>query len=191
MYGCYSNIRLNENERKILKDEPDDYIWYKCVLSKVFQDNNNFEVRQDIEIPQDEDDDGVLLMVDDGSLIYFKTLEGNFDNIQAEKVSKVCSFIENTFNCPFKVYVACRTNFCINHDDDFGISSNVYFARIYAAVAEKIVDELESKLVANEEFTISDSINHILLPFLSYKDKDVFEEKYAHYMDLINSYGGK
>lgn len=118
-------------------------------------------------------------------------MEGNFDNIQAEKVSKVCSFIENTFNCPFKVYVACRTNFCINHDEDFGISSNVYFARIYAAVAEKIVDELESKLVANEEFTISDSINHILLPFLSYKDKDVFEEKYAHYMDLINSYGGK
>ena len=60
MFGIYSNQRLSENERKILKSNPDDYLWYAIMLNVFFHDDNCFQVREDIEIPQKEDDDGTF-----------------------------------------------------------------------------------------------------------------------------------
>jgi hypothetical protein len=47
---------------------------------------------------------------------------------------------------------------------------------------DEIVEMLTHKLKNKEEFTVQDRIFHILLPYMRYKDREVFLPKYQHYM---------
>ena len=190
MFGCFSNIRLSEQERKILKDEPDDAIWYSMVLGNLFKDNRRFQIREDIEVPKKEDDDGVLLMMEDGSIVYFRTSDGVFDNGEYNYMIGVCSWIVNKFHRPLNVYMACDSRPQMSFDSkNEGVVAKIVLSRFITGDNEKIIDRLVHKLENNEEFDYGDSVDHMLLPFGGYKNKSVFDKKYAHYMDLINSCG--
>ena len=69
MFGIYSRQRLSENESKILKSNPDDYNWYYVMLQTLFEDDRFFQVREDIEVPKKEDDDGVVLILEGGDVV--------------------------------------------------------------------------------------------------------------------------
>ena len=192
MFGIYSNQRLTERERKILYEHPDDYNWYMVVLSQIFNDPRFFQVREDIKLPQSEDDDGVVLIFDDGEVVYFKTIGGEVRKRDVESIIEVCSFLEDQFNQPIVAYVVCPTEFW-----DVDIESmdcyckfKIVFSAIKSDDGEEIIEKLEEKLDSNQKFTFEDTVDHILLPFTGYNDKDVFEKKFKHYMNKVNANGG-
>ena len=190
MLGIYSNKRLTENERAILHLNPDDYEWYMVVLGQVFKDHRFFQVREDIELPQKEDDDGVVLMMEGGDPIYFKTLSGDLTDEETEAIYEVCSFLEKKFDRPIDAYVLCKASstVCVSKCSHCRGNIRIYFNFLGTNDGEEIIERLEAKLKNNEKFNVEDSFDHILLPYYGYKNKEDFDEKYSRYMDCINSY---
>ena len=190
MFGIYSNQRLSENERKILKSNPDDYNWYCVMLNVFFKDYGFFQVREDIEIPQKEDDEGVLLM-SDGKIIYFKTIDCDITDEVVNSILEVCTNLEDLFNQPITSYVLYPPDCDVLFDcEKINPGKNVIkFCTGSNQNGEKIIDRLEVKLKNHDEFTISDSIDHMILPYIGFKNSDVFEKKYENYMKLIEEYG--
>ena len=66
----------------------------------------------------------------------------------------------------------------------------IVFSAIKSDDGEEIIEKLEEKLDSNQKFTFEDTVDHILLPFTGYNDKDVFEKKFKHYMNKVNANGG-
>ena len=191
MFGKYSNQRVSKEESKILKDNPDDYNWYCIYMRTLFKDDRFFQIRQDIELPQDEDDDGVVLMVQGGDIIYFKTIDCDVTNDEVQSVYEVCSHLQKTFNHPITAYVVFPPDGEITADSVDGKGEiTIIFSTLKSDDGEEIIDRLESKLKSHEEFTIPDSISHMLLPYNGFKDRKVFDEKYENYMALVKEYGG-
>ena len=189
MFGCYSNNRLSEQEKKILKEEPDDAIWYSTLLRCLFKDNRSFQIREDIKVPKKDDDDGVLLMMEDGTIVYFRTSHGIFDNEEYNYLIGICSWIVNKFHCPLNVYMACDSEPEISFDaGDEGVDAKIVLSRFFTGKNEKTLDRLIHKLENKEEYDYNDSVDHMLLPYGGYKNKEIFDKKYAYYMDLFNSY---
>ena len=191
MFGIYSNKRLTESERAILHLNPDDYNWYMVILSQVFKEHRHFEVREDIEVPQNEGDDGVVLIFEGGNPVYFRTLNENLTAEDRDSIFRVCSFLEEKFDKPIDAYVLCKPG-C-----DVSISKGgtnckgnirIFFSFICTNDGEEIINRLEAKLKSGEKLDVEDSFDHMLLPYVGYADKEVFDEKYAHYMGCINSH---
>ena len=189
MFGIYSNHRLSENEMKILKSDPDDYNWYFIILQIFFKDHGFFQIREDIEIPQKEDEDGVLLM-SEGKIIYFKTIDYDITNEVVNSILEVCTNLENLFNRPITSYVLYPPDCDVLFDREKIDPGNtvIIFSSGRSQEGEKIIDRLEVKLKNHDEFTISDSINHMVLPYVGFKNREVFDKKYENYMKLIEKY---
>lgn len=189
MFGIYTNQRLSENERKLLHLNPDDLNWYCVILKTVFRDDRFFQIREDIKLPQDEDDDGVVLIFEGGDVVYFKTIIGEVIEEKVESIFKVCKYLEGKFDRPITAYIACSPfrDVDVSLDDD-----NSHVTMIFGCLpledAEEIIDRLQNKLKSREVFTIADSVDHMTLPFCGYKDKEAFDEKFAHYMEMIETY---
>ncbi|WP_462316697.1 hypothetical protein [Methanobrevibacter sp.] len=191
MFGIYSNQRLSKEESKILKENPDDYNWYCIYVQTIFRDRRFFQVREDIELPQSEDDDGVVLMFQGGDVVYFKTMDGDVTNEEVQSVYDVCSYLEGLFNRPIKAYVVFPPDGEIKADKIEGDGEvTIVFSTLRNDDGEEIIERLESKLKNHEEFTIPDSIDHMLLPYTGFKDRKVFDEKFKNYMKLVMEYGG-
>lgn len=189
MFGVYSNQRLSENEQKLLKSNPDDLIWYWVISQSLFRDFRFFQIRQDIELPQKEDDNGVVLIYEGGDVVYFKSIDGEVTEEEVESISRVCKFLEVKFNRPITSYVACPAFKEINVDlEEDGTHIAIGFSCLLDADGEEVIDRLENKLKNNEEFTFRDSIDHMTLPFMGYKDKEAFDEKFAHYMEMVETH---
>lgn len=191
MLGIYSNQRLSEAESKILKGNPDDYEWYCIYLNVIFRDRRFFQVRQDIELPQGEDDDGVVLILQGGEVVYFKTLDCDVTDEEVQAVYEVCSYLEGLFNRPIRAYVVFPPDGEVKAEKIDGEGKvTIVFSTLKSDDGEEIIDRLEAKLRNHEEFTYQDSIDHMLLPYTGFKDKEVFQEKYKKYMALVSEYGG-
>lgn len=189
MFGVYSNQRLSENETKLLYMNPDDLNWYCVVVQTVFKDNRFFQIREDIKLPQNDDDNGVVLIFEGGDIVYFKSIDGEITETEVESITNVCTYLEEKFNRPITAYVPCSPFKNLNIDfEKNGKDITIMFSYLLVDDAEDIVDKLENKLKNNEEFTISDSIDHMTLPFRGYRDKQVFEEKFKHYMELVETH---
>ena len=192
MFGKYSNQRVSETESKLLCKEPDDFNWYAVYLTAIFKDSRNFEVREDIRLPQsDDDDNGVVLIFEDREVVYFKTLDRDVTEEEVISILEVCNYLEGLFNSPIKAYVVCRPDVKRDVGDVEGEGDvTIIFSFLMEDDGEKIIEKLEAKLKSKEEFTISDSIDHMLLPYTGFKDKKIFQEKFKRYMQIVNEYGG-
>ncbi len=190
MLGVYSNKRLTENERAILHLNPDDYEWYMVVVGQVFKDHRHFQVREDIKLPQNEYDDGVVLMFEGGNPVYFKTLDCDLTEEETKSILEVCSFLEGKFKKHIDAYVLCKAhcNVSVSKSSNCKCNIRIFFTFIATTDGEEIVERLEAKVKNGEKFTMEDSFDHILLPYNGYKNKEDFERKYLHYMECINSY---
>lgn len=189
MFGIYSNQRLSENERRLLNSNPDDLNWYRVIAQAIFKDHRFFQIRQDIELPQKDDDNGVVLMFEGGDVVYMKSIDGEVTQKEVDSINEVCTYLADKFKRPIKAYVPCAPF----EQLDFDIEKNsreviMMFSFINVDDGEEIVDRLETKLKNHEEFTIHDSIAHMLLPYTGYKDREVFYEKFNHYMKLVEEY---
>jgi hypothetical protein len=171
-----------EEIKNILFGGSDNAIFYKIVLAFVFKDFGSFEVRRDIEIPK-KDDDGVALSFDDGRIAYFKIQSGQLSDEEYESMLDVCYFLQDRFGGSIDAYVLCPPEIEIMpyggiiRDD---VTLRLTALNKYDGV--EIVDELETKRRNKERFTFQDCVHHILLPYMGYRDKDVFLPKYQHYM---------
>lgn len=192
MFGVYSNQRLTENERKILDGNPDDYNWYCVVLNAAFKDDRFFQIREDIELPQEENDNGVVLMFEQGDVVYFKTVDGDVGDEEFSSIIEVCTFLEEKFKRRIDVYVLCPsgTKFCVEPQNS-KINARIFFTSIVTDNGEEIIERLEAKLDSHEYFNISDSIDHMLLPYLGYKNKEKFRQKLQEYMKKVDEYALK
>lgn len=189
MFGVYSNQRLTENESKILKHNPDDYNWYCVIVQSIFKDERFFQVREDIELPQDDDDNGVVLIFEGGDVVYLKSIDDEVTDEKLESIYNVCRFLEDKFNRPINAYVPCTPfkDLDLKFKTDVG-NVTIFFSHINTQNAELLIDKLSEKLQNDEAFTVSDSIDHMLIPYTSYRDKKVFDEKYQQYMKLVDEY---
>lgn len=189
MFGVYSNQRLSENERKLLNSNPDDLNWYCVIARTIFKDSRFFQVRQDMELPQKEDDNGVVLIFEGGDVVYLKSIEGEVTQEEFDSITEVCTFLADKFERPIKSYVPCSPFKSLDFDvEKNGRKITIFFSFINSDDGEKIIDKLENKLKNHKEFSIQDSIDHMLLPYIGYKDKDIFYEKLHHYRKLIEEY---
>ena len=191
MFGIYTNQRMSEAERNILNQHPDDYNWYCIYLWSLFKDQRFFQVREDIELPQSEDDNGVVLMFQDGDVVYFKTIDGDADERVIQSTLKVCLYLEDLFKRDITAYVVCPSDAKIEAEKVEGEGNvRILFSLLKNTNGEEIIERLESKLKNHEEFSIPDSIDHMLLPYMGFKNKRDFKKKFKQYMDLVNEYGG-
>ena len=188
MFGYYTNIQLNENERKILKSAPDDYEWYMAMIKGVFNDERMFEVREDIKVP--DDGDGVVIIFERGCITYFKTIRGTVTVKELEKVSDACSYLEKEFKSDINSYVLCTPQEVDYIQDMDNTKHSITISQIRDPHGEETIEKLENKLINNIPYTYEDSINHFMLPFLGWPDTDSYREKYEQYMKLVNSYDG-
>lgn len=187
MFGVYSNQRITEAERKILYGDPDDYIWYMVYLKSVFKDARPFQVREDIELP--DNGEGVIVMFP-GEVAYFRTLTGDATQREADEITRVCLYMEDLFGCPINAYVVCPPDAIISVDGLEGEGHvTINFSILMNDDGERIIDELQGKLENHEEFTVDDSASHMLLPYTGFKNKAEFREKLKHYTDLVNANG--
>ena len=189
MFGYYTNKRLSENESKLLHSNPDDYNWYMVIIQSLFADNRFFQIREDIKLPQSEDEDGVVLIFEDESVVYFKTANEDITNEVQNSIFDVCYFLKTRFNKPIKAYVACKPNIQLCADE-ISVKNDVQicYSSIENRVGEKYIDDLDKKLRRKKKFNVDDSFHHILLPFVNYRNRDAFQEKYQRYMNRVNSY---
>ena len=189
MFGIYSNQRLSENERRLLNSNPDDLNWYCVIVQTIFKDRRVFQIRQDIELPQDDDDNGVVLMFEDSDVVYLKSIEREVTQDDFQSITKVCTFLADKFKRPISAYIPCAPFKNLDFDvEKNGREITMFFSCLDVDDGEEIIDRLETKLKNHEEFTINDSIEHMLLPYRGYKDRDVFYEKLHHYRQLIEEF---
>lgn len=191
MFGIYTNKRLSEAECKLLNENPDDYIWYSTYVKTIFRDPRFFQIREDIKLPHD--DEGVVLLFEDGDIVYFKTMDKSPTNDDEKSIFEVCSYLESLFKRPIKAYVVCPSDVIIDRDKmkfEGEGDVTVYFGALKNNTGEEIIDRLENKLKNGEEFTVPDSIDHMLLPYTGFKNKEEFDKRFKHYMGLVNEYGG-
>ncbi len=187
MFGIYSNQRLTENERKILDRHPDDYNWYCVILGAAFKEDRFFQVREDIEIPQAQDDDGVILMFEGGDVVYFKTEKEDISDEKYQSIINVCSFLKNKFGSSIDAYVLCSHNVEWNLQQKKGGSGiRIVFSSFASDDGEEIIERLEAKLDRNEQFTTKDSIDHMILPFSGYNNREEFQKKFKRYMKKVD-----
>ena len=192
MLGIYSNKRLTVNERAILHLNPDDYEWYMVVLGQVFKDHRFFQIREDIELPQKDDVDGVVLMLEGGDPVYFRTLNEDLTEEDTRSIYDVCSFLEEKFDRSVDAYILCKPDCQVSVSKSGNCKGRIrmFFNFICTGDGEEILERLSAKIKNGEKFTVEDSFDHILLPYVGYKNKEDFEEMYRRYMDCINSYDG-
>ena len=188
MFGVYLNKRLTENEQEILNSHPDDYNWYCVIVQCIFKDYRFFQVRDDIELPQ-EDDNGSVLIFEGGDVVYLKSIDGEVTAEEVESISEVCEFLYEKFNRPIKAYIPCAPfkKIDINLEKN-GKEITLFFSYIKVETGEKTIERLENKLKNHEEFTILDSIDHMLLPYTGYANEKEFYEKFRHYKELVETY---
>ena len=190
MFGVYTNQRITNAESKILIDNPDDYLWYMMYVRTFFKDYRFFQIRQDIELPQSEDDNGVVLIFQGGNVVYFKTIDSDVDDKVISSIHKVCYFLEQKFNRPIDSYVVFPPDCEVKSwDIEKKGEIKIIFSTLRNDNGEEIIDRLMAKLKNHEEFNHKDSIDHMILPYNGFKDRKVFDEKFKNYMELINEYG--
>ena len=107
-----------------------------------------------------------------------------------DSIIEVCSHLESTFNRPISAYVVCPPDVevkvkRIEGDGDV----TIFFSFMPDCEGDKTVERLEAKLKSDEKFTVSDSIDHMLLPYMGFKDKKTFHEKLKRYMALVEEQG--
>ena len=188
MLGYYENRNLTENERKILNSEPDDYTWHVVVLMKMFGDSRSFQMRDDIELP--DNGEGRLLIFEKGDIVYFKTLYREFNKKEVDKIYDVCVFLEDLFKSEITSYLVCQPQeIDFDMELDYEKDYDIVIGQLPKDNKENVIDRLKYKLENNIPFTINDSIAHIILPFTTWKDEE-FDKNYAEYMKLIEAYDG-
>ena len=160
-----------------------DSLFYKVIFSIVFNDFDSFEVRRDIEIPKNKKENGVVISFDDGRIVYFKIQTEKLSDDEFESILKVCYFLQDKFGGTIESYVLCQPEIEFREYDGIkrdGIILNLSTLKYYDGDAT--LEKLENKRKNKEKFTIQDYISHLLLPFMGYKDIDVFLPKLQHYM---------
>lgn len=175
-----------EGTSNILSGGSDDTIFFKVVLSFVFNDFESFEVRKDIKIPKKQDSDGVVIAFDDGRITYFKTQKDPLTDEEFESILKVCYFLQDKFGGTIDAYVLCcpevefRPYTNIKRD---GITIVLNTLRRYDGDAT--LEMLENKVKNNEKFTFQDYVCHILLPYMGYSNREEFLHRFQNYMKEV------
>ena len=180
--GKVTHNRL-EGGKNILFGGSDDTIYYKVLLSFVFNDFESFEVRKDVKIPKRDGSDGVVIAFDDGRITYFKTQKDPLTDEEFEAILKVCYFLQDKFGGTIDAYVLCypevelRAYKGIERD---GITIVLNTLRHYDGDAA--LEMLEGKIENKQRFTFQDYVCHILLPFMGYSNRDEFLPRFQRYM---------
>lgn len=182
----FGKFRLEEkkevkNVKNILCGGSDDKIYYKVILSCVFNDFNSFEVRRDIKIPKEGD--GVVIAFDDGRIIYFKTQQNQLSDEEFESILEVCYFLQDRFGGTIEAYVLCYPEVEFRVYDGIerdGIA--IVLNRLNGFDGDATLAMLEAKLKNREKFTFQDYVDQILLPFMGCKNRSEFLPKYQHFM---------
>lgn len=184
-----SNYVNGVDVSKLLAHEPDEDIFQEVVMINVFNHRRFFSVRRDIGLPQKDDVDGVVLDFLNGEYGYFRTIGGTITNNEIKEIYKVCFHIYDISQKPVKAYILCENETKIECDGeindgelDYG-EIKIILSMIKGHHGEEIIDRLEKKLDNGEKFDVCDSTDHILLPYVGYKNKKVFEMKFEKYMD--------
>ena len=186
MFGYYTDKRLSDSERKILKCNPDDYNWHMIIHNAIFNQQGLFEIRDDIKIPNDKD--GTVVIFEKGNVVYYKTQNHKALSDDIKKIKESCSYLADLFEDHIDAYIAHTGNCKIDRVEECDdINCTLHFKSFCENNGEEILAELENKLINKEPFTITDSVNHILLPFIGDIDQDSFNKKYHHYMEIIES----
>ena len=155
------------SSKNILCGGDDDKIFYKAAMAFVFDEFESFEVRKNIRIPKKEDDDGVVLIFDDGRIAYFKTQSNQLTDGEFESVLRVCYFLQDTYGGSIEAYVFCRPEVEIR---SYGRIERDGIALILSTLrdfdGDAVVCMLENKRRNQEKFIFQDYVCRILLPFM-------------------------
>ena len=182
MFNFTNNQRSTEEIINILFGDGDNAVFYKIALIFAFNVFGSFEVRDDIEIPVN-DNSGVVLSFYDGRISYFKIQSEELTEDEYKSILDVCYFLQDKFGGKIESYILCRPEIEIKVFDGIerdGIT--VMVASLEKYDGDAVVEKLTNKLKNKEKFTLKDHIYHLLLPYMGYKDRDEFLPKFQHYM---------
>lgn len=146
-------------DKNILCGGSDDTIFYRIILSCVFNDFASFEVRPDIEIPKREMGNGVIIAFDDGMIVYFKTQKNQLSDEEFESILEVCYFLQDKFGGIIEAYVLCFPE--VDFKMYEGIERDgvtLILNRLNGYDGDATLAMLEGKLKNREKFTIQDFI---------------------------------
>lgn len=161
----------------------DDALFQRVVLQAVFREKEPFEVRKDIEIPNNENSNGAVISFDDGRIGYFKVQSDLLSDDEYESILEACYFLQDKFGGSIVAYILCRPEVEIRPYE--GIQRDGITLMLTGLLnydGDAILEMLENKRRNGLKFTPQDHVFHIILPFMSCRDRETFLPKYQHYM---------
>lgn len=170
----------------------EDEFFYNVIMNKVFNMFSPFEIDRNVDFPKKDVLGGVVLKYVGGGAAYFKIQREMPSDEELKEIFEIGKFLKENFGEYVTLSILCTPDIEIrNIDLSVFEDMAVDFLSIRKNEGDSILDSLMSKLKNNEEFTVEDHINRIIVPFMGRNDEVEFQLKYAEFTNLFNEMGVK
>lgn len=135
---------------------------------------------------------GVVLKYVGGGAAYFKIQREMPSDEELKEIFEIGKFLKENFGEYVTLSILCTPDIEIrNIDLSVFEDMAVDFLSIRKNDGDSVLDSLMSKLKSDEEFTVEDHINRIIVPFMGRNDEEEFQLKYTESTNLFNEKGIK
>lgn len=174
-----------EKESYEVNDEWDE-VYYKLTYSKIFGVFSPFEVDTSVEFPNKDKLGGVVLKFVGGGASYFKIQKTMPSKEDVDSILEICEFLKDNFGEYTVAFILCEPHIEIRDIDIPDKNFEVHFVSSRKNDGDFTLNGLIDKLEHNIEFSISDHVLKIMLPFMSRKDDAKFQSRYSKFVKLFD-----
>lgn len=165
--------------------EKEEEFFYNVMMHSAFNVLSPFEVDKDADFPRKDEFGGVLMKFIGGGAAYFKIIQEMPSEEEVRYYYEIGKYLQAEFGEYVEVCILCTPDIEIR---DIDVVFDEFCAPDFLSIrkndAVETMDMLIEKLEKGKDFTAENHILRILVPFMSRKDEDEFEEKYSKFMDL-------
>lgn len=170
----------------------EDEFFYNVIMKNAFNVFSPFEIDRNVDFPKKDTLGGVVLKYVGGGAAYFKIQRVMPSDEELKEIFEIGKFLKENFGEYVTLSILCTPDIEIrNIDLSVFEDMAVDFLSIRKNEGDSVLDSLMSKLKSDEEFTVEDHINRIIVPFMGRNDEEEFQLKYTEFTNLFNEKGIK
>jgi len=168
----------------------EDEFFYNAIMNKAFNVFSPFEIDRNVDFPKKDTLGGVVLKYVGGGAAYFKIQREMPSDEELKEIFEIGKFLKESFGEYVTISILCTPDIEIR-DIDLSVFEDmaVDFLSIRKNDGDGMLDFLMEKLKSDEEFTVEDHVNMIIVPFMGRNDEEEFQLKYTEFIDLFNEKG--
>ena len=167
-----------EKETYDVNDE-EDQSYYELMFCKVYGIYSPLDMDSEVEFPKKDELGGIVFKFLGGGAAYFKIQRKMPSKKEVNDIFDVCKFLQKSFGEYVVAIIHCEPHIEIREIEVPGTKNiDIHFVSSRKNDGDKVVGDLIKKLEKDEEFTVDDYIQKLMVPFMSRKDDDEFQSKY-------------